>query len=96
MKVSIEFRGLCGISGFRHDRGGDLSLRERSIMRRERIAQLAILVFFGVVSSVILPDGWKLVSIPIALAAVSLALGYLRTRDARRDSGAESLDGRDK
>jgi len=52
---------------------------------------LTILVVFGVVSSVILPDGWKLVSIPIALAAVSLAQGYLRTRDARRDIGAESL-----
>ncbi|GAA0341083.1 hypothetical protein ACKI1I_31700 [Streptomyces turgidiscabies] len=42
-------------------------------MRRDRVAVVATLTFFGALSAWLLPDGWRLASLPLALICATIA-----------------------
>ncbi|MEH0419112.1 hypothetical protein [Streptomyces sp. B21-083] len=51
--------------------------------RRDRVALVATLTFFGALSAWLLPDGWRLASLPLALICATIAQRYVGRRAAK-------------
>ncbi|MGY1498203.1 hypothetical protein ACW4TU_16635 [Streptomyces sp. QTS52] len=56
-------------------------------MRRDRAAPIATLIVFGTLSAWLLPDGWRLASLPLALVCATIAQRYVAGLPARRRLG---------
>ncbi|WP_371662095.1 hypothetical protein [Streptomyces sp. NBC_00280] len=51
-------------------------------MRHDRVALTATLAVFGALSAWLLPDGWGLASLPLALICATIAQRYVVGRTA--------------
>ncbi|MEU6223949.1 hypothetical protein [Streptomyces sp. NPDC047042] len=54
--------------------------------RRDRVVQVLVLVVFGAFSAWLLPDGWRLASLPVALICATGAQRYVACRRAAAGS----------
>ncbi|WP_405535700.1 hypothetical protein OG787_17530 [Streptomyces sp. NBC_00075] len=59
----------------------------RQAVRPEQVALIATLIVFGALSAWLLPDGWRLASLPIALTCATIVQRYVAGRTAQRHSG---------
>lgn len=59
----------------------------RSRVRHDQAVLIATLAVFGALSAWLLPDGWRLASLPIALICATIAQRYVAGRTARSPSG---------
>ncbi len=64
-------------------------LREESSIsvRRDRVALIATLAAFGTLSAWLLPEGWRLASLPLALICGTIAQRYVAGRTAQSRTG---------
>ncbi|NEA62240.1 hypothetical protein [Streptomyces sp. SID12488] len=58
-------------------------------MRGDRVALIATLIVFGALSAWLLPDGWRLASLPLALVCATTAQRYVAGRTAPRGTGGD-------
>jgi hypothetical protein len=58
-------------------------------VRRDRVVLVATLAFFGALSAWLLPDGWRLASLPLALICATVAQRYVGGRAAKRHAGGD-------
>lgn len=59
----------------------------RSRARRDQAVLIAALAVFGALSAWLLPDGWRLASLPVALVFATIVQRYVAGRTARSPSG---------
>ena len=54
--------------------------RMAASVNQDRLIQIAVLCVFGILSYLILPSGWELASLPIALVCVTVITRFLHER----------------
>lgn len=59
-------------------------------MRPGPVALIAPLIAFGALSAWLLPDGWRLASLPLALICATTAQRYVAGRSAQRHARDDS------